>query len=88
MKKSAFLPPAALCAASILILSAALSGCRVQTPPAPTQPPLKTVEYSNLTDQASRDLLAELLAENGIEDQRSKALLDRVEQFNTSVKGE
>ena len=88
MKKSAFLSPAALCAASILILSAALSGCRVQTPPAPTQPPLKTVEYSNLTDQASRDLLTELLAENGIEDQRGKALLDRVEQFNTSVKGE
>ena len=76
MKKSAFLPPATLCAASILILSAALSGCLAQTPPAPTQPPLKTVEYSNLTDQASQDLLAELLTENGIEDQRSKALLD------------
>ncbi len=88
MKKATFLSPAALCAASILVISAALSGCQAQTPPAPTQPPLKTVEYSNLTDQASRDLLAELLAENGIEDQRSKALLDRVEQFNTSVKGE
>ena len=88
MKKATFLSPAALCAASILVISAALSGCLAQTPPAPTQPPLKTVEYSNLTDQASRDLLTELLAENGIEDQRSKALLDRVEQFNTSVKGE
>lgn len=53
-----------------------------------TQPALEAVEYSNLTDKDSQDLLSELLTDSGISQKRQRALLDRVDKFNSSVKGE
>ena len=52
------------------------------------QPALKAVEYSNLTDKDSQDLLSELLTDSGISKKRQQALLDRVDKFNSSVKSE
>ena len=46
------------------------------------------MEYSNLTDDDSRKQLSELLSDAGIEGSRITALMDRVEQFNASVKSE
>ena len=53
-----------------------------------TQPALKAVEYSNLTDKDSQDLLSELLTDSRISKKRQQALLDRVDKFNSSVKSE
>lgn len=62
--------------------------CKVKVLPKKTsgQTKLKTITYSNLTDETSRKLLRSLLNENGIEASRIDALLDRVDKFNGSVK--
>ena len=74
----------------LCLLSAAvvLTACGKQEKPTTEQPALETVEYSNLTDEDSRKQLSELLSDSGIEESRIAALLNRVEQFNASVKSE
>ena len=66
----------------------AATGCGKQEKPTTEQPALETVEYSNLTDDDSRKQLSQLLSDAGIEEFRITALMDRVEQFNASVKSE
>ena len=76
---------------TILVVSfllMALSGCGQQAEPDSAQPPLETVTYSNLTDADSRRLLTEALADANVDETRTKLLLDRVDQFNASVKSE
>ena len=76
---------------TILVVSfllMALSGCGQQAEPDSAQPPLETVTYSNLTDADSRKLLTEALADANVDETRTKLLLDRVDQFNASVKNE
>ena len=80
MKKSVF---RLLWAAALLL--AALSGCGRQPGAAP---PLEAVAYSNLTDADSRSLLSALLADAGVDESRTRALLDRVDRFNASVKSQ
>ncbi len=75
-----------LCLLMVLAVSGVLFGCGQQEKNDLQQPALQTVEYSNLTDQDSRDLLVTLLTEDGIEQARVQALLKRIEQFNASVK--
>lgn len=74
----------------LCLLSAAvvLTACGKQEEPTTEQPALETVEYSNLTDEDSRKQLSELLSDSEIEESRIAALLNRVEQFNASVKSE
>ena len=74
----------------LCLLSAAvvLTACSKQEKTATEQPALEAVEYSNLTDEDSRKQLSELLTDAGIEESRIAALLNRVEQFNASVKSE
>ena len=72
----------------VSFLLMALSGCRQQAEPDSAQPPLETVTYSNLTDADSRKLLTEALADANVDETRTKLLLDRVDQFNASVKSE
>lgn len=74
----------------LCLLSAAvvLTACGKQEKTATEQPALDAVEYSNLTDEDSRKQLSELLSDSGIEESRIAALLNRVEQFNASVKSE
>lgn len=85
MKKRIQAAALALCA---LILFATATGCGKQEKTATEQPVLEAVEYSNLTDEDSRKQLSELLTDAGIEESRIAALLNRVEQFNASVKSE
>ena len=85
MKKQIRAAALALCT---LMLFAAATGCGKQEKPTTEQPALETVEYSNLTDDDSRKQLSQLLSDAGIEEFRITALMDRVEQFNASVKGE
>lgn len=74
----------------LCLLSAAvvLTACGKQEEPTTEQPALETVKYSNLTDEDSRKQLSQLLSDAGIEEFRITALMDRVEQFNASVKSE
>ena len=74
----------------LCLLSAAvvLTACGKQEESTTKQPVLETVEYSNLTDEDSRKQLSGLLTDSGIEESRIAALLNRVEQFNASVKSE
>lgn len=74
----------------LCLLSAAvvLTACGKQEEPTTEQPALETVKYSNLTDEDSRKQLSGLLSDSGIEESRIAALLNRVEQFNASVKSE
>ena len=74
----------------LCLLSAAvvLTACGKQEEPTTEQPALESVKYSNLTDEDSRKQLSELLTDSGIEESRIAALLNRVEQFNASVKSE
>ena len=74
----------------LCLLSAAvvLTACGKQEEPTTEQLALETVKYSNLTDEDSRKQLSELLTDAGIEESRIAALLNRVEQFNASVKSE
>ena len=85
MKKRIQAAALALCA---LILFATATGCGKQEKTATEQPALEAVEYSNLTDEDSRKQLSELLTDAGIEESRIAALMNRVEQFNASVKSE
>lgn len=85
MKKQIRAAALALCA---LMIFATATGCGKQEKPTTEQPVLETVEYSNLTDEDSRKQLSELLSDAGIEGSRITALMDRVEQFNASVKSE
>lgn len=74
----------------LCLLSAAvvLTACGKQEEPTTEQPALETVKYSNLTDEDSRKQLSDLLTDAGIEESRIAALMNRVEQFNASVKSE
>lgn len=70
-----------------LVLTA-LSGCGGPAEPNAVQPPLETAAYSNLTDADTQSLLSKSLADAGIGENRISSLLDRVDRFNASVKGE
>ena len=77
-----FLKRAALLALTLVLFT----GCAGKTEP--TQPMEETVEYSNLTDGASRGLLEETLKQAGILDYRIENLMTRVDRFNASVKAQ
>ena len=52
------------------------------------QPEEGTVEYSNLTEEVSRNLLEEALGEAGVQEERIQSLMTRVDRFNAGVKAE
>ena len=70
------------------LMLTALSGCGGPAEPNAVQPPLETAAYSNLTDADTQSLLSKSLADAGIGENRISSLLDRVDRFNASVKGE
>ena len=72
----------------VIVIFTIAAGCGKQKEPITDQPALEAAEYSNLTDEDSRKQLSELLSDSGIEESRIAALLNRVEQFNASVRSE
>ena len=80
MKK--FLKTAVLLALTMALFTA----CAGKTEP--TRPVAENVEYSNLTDGASRSLLEEALRDVDIQDERIQSLMTRVDRFNAGVKAE
>ena len=61
-----------------------LAGCGA----AEQRPALDRIEYTNLNDSGSRELLKELLSDAGVSDGRIQSFFRRVDRFNDSVKQE
>ena len=66
----------------IVLIAAILAGCGA----AEQRPALERIEYTNLNDSGSRELLKELLSEIGVSDERIQGFFRRVGRFNDSVK--
>ena len=68
----------------IVLIAAILAGCGA----AEQRPALDRIEYTNLNDSGSRELLQELLSDTGVSDGRIQSFFRRVDRFNDSVKQE
>lgn len=68
----------------IVLIAAILAGCGA----AEQRPALDRIEYTNLNDSGSRELLKELLSEIGVSDERVQGFFRRVDHFHDSVKQE
>ena len=75
-----------LCLLIVAAVFGSLVGCGQQVDNDPQQPALEMVEYSNLTDGASRELLTNLLTDNDVEQARVRVLLAHIGQFNDDVR--
>ena len=68
----------------IVLIAAVLAGCGT----AEQRPALERIEYTNLNDSGSRELLQELLSDAGVSDGRIQSFFRRVDLFHDSVKQE
>lgn len=68
----------------IVLIAAILAGCGA----AEQRPALEKIEYTNLNDSGSRELLQELLSDAGVSDGRIQSFFRRVDRFHDSVKQE
>ena len=71
-----------LCA---LLIVSVLAGCGRSGDQTDQRPELKKIEYTNLNDSATRQLLENLLSGAGVSEKRVQGFFSRVEQFNGSV---
>lgn len=71
----------------VALVVSALAGCGGKDGPAEQRPAADTVEYTNLNDRASRQLLERLLPDAGAEE-RMEDFFSRVDRFNDSVSAE
>ena len=77
--------------AALLSVGLVLTGCGKQEsaePQGEDRPWQTQVEYSNLTDEASREKLTGLMEKAGISEDRRKVFFDHVDQFNGAVSPE
>ena len=72
----------------IVLIAAVLAGCGADTDLPDKRPVLGKIEYTNLNDSGSRELLQELLSDAGVSDGRIQGFFRRVDRFNDSVKQE
>ena len=78
-----------LCGAIALLLAGCGNGSEGDAErPAEERPALTSIEYSNLNDDASRQLLQELISGAGVSEGRIQSFFRRVDRFNDSVKQE
>lgn len=68
----------------VILIASAFAGCGA----AEQRPALERIEYTNLNDSGSRELLKELLSDTGVSDGRIQGFFRRVDHFNDSVKQE
>ena len=68
----------------IVLIAATLAGCGA----AKQRPALERIEYANLNDSGSRELLQGLLSDTGVSDGRVQSFFRCVDRFHDSVKQE
>ena len=78
---------AALALCTLLGVSV-LAGCGRSGDFSELQPAVNKIEYTNLNDSESRELLQELLSDAGVSDGRIQSFFRRVDRFHDSVKQE
>lgn len=74
------------CALALLLAALVLSGCGKRGEPDAPEQAAQTVEYSNISDASSRELLAKLFSDAGIAPERTDKFFACLDQFNGSVK--
>ena len=72
----------------VILIASAFAGCGADTDLPDKCPALERIEYTNLNDSGSRELLKELLSDTGVPDGRIQSFFRRVDRFNDSVKQE
>ena len=72
----------------VILIASAFAGCGADTDLPDKRPALGKIEYTNLNDSGSRELLKELLSEIGVSDGRIQGFFHRVDRFHDSVKRE
>ena len=72
----------------VALIVSALAGCGGKDGPAEQRPAAGTVEYTNLNDSASRQLLERLLSDAGVSEERMEDFFSHVDRFNDSVSAE
>ena len=72
----------------VILIASAFAGCGADTDLPDKRPALGKIEYTNLNDSGSRELLKELLSEIGVSDGRVQGFFRRVDHFHDSVKQE
>lgn len=72
----------------VILIASAFAGCGADTDLPDKRPALGKIEYTNLNDSGSRELLQELLSDTGVSDGRIQSFFRRVDRFNDSVKQE
>ena len=72
----------------VILIASAFAGCGADTDLPDKRPALGKIEYTNLNDSGSRELLKELLSDAGVSDGRIQSFFRRVDRFNDSVKQE
>ena len=72
----------------VALIVSALAGCGGKDGPAEQRPAADTVEYTNLNDSASRQLLERLLSDAGVSEERMEDFVSRVYRFNDCVSAE
>ena len=77
MKRRTFL----VCTAALFCGALLAGGCTQKT----SQPVLQQIEYSNLADSDTQDLLSKLLQDAGVSDLRIQTFFDHVQKFNNTV---
>ena len=77
MKRRTFL----VCTAALFCSAFLAVGCTQKT----SQPVLQQIEYSNLADSDTQDLLSKLLQDAGVSDLRIQTFFDHVQMFNNAV---
>ena len=78
---------AALALCTLLGVSV-LAGCGRSGDFSELQPAVNKIEYTNLNDSGSRELLKELLSDTGVPDGRIQSFFRRMDRFHDSVKQE
>ena len=72
----------------VILIASAFAGCGADTDLPDKRPALEKIEYTNLNDSGSRELLQGLLSGAGVSDGRIQSFFRRVNRFNDSVKQE
>ena len=72
----------------VILIASAFAGCGADTDLPDKRPALERIEYTNLNDSGSRELLKELLSDAGVSDGRIQGFFRRVDRFNDIVKQE